>query len=66
MADKSVNDEPKLSEIQLRAVALIDESDVAVENHDFDTALCLLGKAAFLCPDLGHSLDPRLAALRGS
>ena len=50
MADKSVNDEPKLSEIQLRAVALIDESDVAVENHDFDTALCLLGKAAFLCP----------------
>ena len=49
MAKKS--EEPKLSEIQLRAIQFIDESDVEVENGSFDNALSLLGKAAFLCPN---------------
>ena len=50
MAEKE-SEEPKLSEIQLRAIQLIDDSDVEVENGSFDNALSLLGKAAFLCPN---------------
>jgi tetratricopeptide (TPR) repeat protein len=47
----SNNDKPKVSEIRLRAVELIDQSDVEVENGEFNSALSLLGKAAFLCPN---------------